>query len=305
MSRDKSSARSVAAVLLVLAMSLLCAAFARAQSPAANAQVIEIKLADLNDDNPLINYRKAVLELAMRASGRPFSIKGCQVADVATSDQRYVELVQTGQYCNLLATSAGSGMTRSLQAIPFPIYLGGGGYRVLLANRHSLERARSIRSLDDLRAFTIGSGIGWVDTSIMQSNQLKVVQSNYLNLFEMLKAGRFDFYNRSIFEAASELETYDPAHQLAIVPDLVLYYPADLFFYTTPGRDDIRDALLDGLRKIHRNGALLDLIQKHRSTRNARLAMLGTHPRVIELKNDRLTPIEHQAIQTYKMDWFK
>ncbi|MBW9336809.1 ABC transporter substrate-binding protein [Herbaspirillum sp. RU 5E] len=305
MSRDKSSARSVVAVLLVLAMSLLCAASARAQSPAANAQVIEIKLADLNDDNPLINYRKAVLELAMRASGRPFSIKGCQVANVATSDQRYVQLVQAGQYCNLIATSAGSGMTRTLEAIPFPIYLGGGGYRVLLANRESLERARTIRTLDDLRTFTIGSGIGWVDTSIMQANQLKVAQSNYLNLFDMLKAGRFDFYNRSIFEATSELETYDPAHQLAIVPDLVLYYPTDLFFYTSPGRDDIRDALLDGLKKIHRNAALLDLIQKHGSTRQVRQAMRGTRPRVIELQNDRLTPIERQAIETYKMDWFK
>jgi hypothetical protein len=175
---------------------------------------------------------------------------------------------------------------------------------VLLANRESLERARTIRTLDDLRTFTIGSGIGWVDTSIMQANQLKVAQSNYLNLFDMLKAGRFDFYNRSIFEATSELETYDPAHQLAIVPDLVLYYPTDLFFYTS------RAATISAMpcwtvSKIHRNAALLDLIQKHGSTRQVRQAMRGTRPRVIELQNDRLTPIERQAIETYKMDWFK
>lgn len=304
MSRDKSSERSVAAVVLVLAMSLLCAASTRAQTTAANAPVIEIKLADLNDDNPVIHYRKALLELAMRASGRPFVIKGCQVANVATSDQRYVQLIQAGQYCNLLATSAGSGMTRTLEAIPFPIYLGG-GYRVLLARRDSLERARTIHTLDDLRAFTIGSGTGWLDTSIMQANHLKVAQGNYMNLFEMLKAARFDFYNRSIFEAASELQAYDPQHQLAIVPDLVLYYPTDLFFYTTPGRNDIREALLDGLRKIHRNGALLDLIQKHHSTRHVRLAMQRAHPRVIVLQNDRLTPSERLAIEHYKMDWFK
>ncbi|BEV13219.1 ABC transporter substrate-binding protein [Herbaspirillum sp. DW155] len=305
MSRDKTSARSVAAAVLVLAMSLFCAASTRAHTTAANAPVIEIKLADLNDDNPVIDYRKALLELAMRASGRPFVIKGCQVANVATSDQRYVQLIQGGQYCNLMATSAGSGMTRTLEAIPFPIYLGGGGYRVLLARRASLERAGSIRSLDELRTFTIGSGIGWLDTSIMQANQLKVAQGNYMSLFEMLKAGRFDFYNRSIFEAASELDAYDPRHQLAIVPDLVLYYPTDLFFYTTPGRDDIREALLDGLRKIHRNGALLELIQKHHSTRHVRLALQGAHPRVIVLQNDRLTPSERLAIETYKMDWFK
>lgn len=305
MNKDKSSARSVLAVLLILAMGLFCTGIARAQSAASHGPIIEIKLADLNDDNPLINYRMAVLELAMRASGKPFVIKGCQVANVATSDQRYVQLIQAGQYCNLMATSAGSSMTRSLEAIPFPIYLGGGGYRVLLAHRQSLEQAQAIRTLDDLRSFTIGSGTGWVDTSIMQANKLQVVQDSYLNLFEMLKARRFDFYNRSIFEAASELEAYDHQRQLAIVPDLVLYYPADLFFYTTPGRDDICAALLDGLKKIHRSGALLELIQQHRSTRNVRQAMQGRHPRVIALDNDRLTPLERQAIETYKLDWFK
>jgi len=308
MSNIKTSARTVAAVLLVLVMGAFCANIARAQSnasPDPAHHVIEIKLADLNDDNPLIDYRKAVLKLAMRATGKRFSIKGCQVADVATSDQRYVQLIQAGQYCNLMTTSAGSSMTRGLEGIPFPIYLGGGGYRVLMANTASLQRARDIRALDDLRRFRIGSGIGWTDTSIMQANGLDVVQGNYLNLFEMLKARRFDFYNRSVFEASGELETYDRDHQLAIVPDLVLYYPVDLFFYTTPGRDDIRDALLEGLRKIHRSGELAELIRQHRSTRQARQLLKSTHPRVIVLNNDRLTPLEREAIETYRLDWFK
>ncbi len=307
----KTSVLSVVASTLVVTMGLMCVCPAIAQStntsPAAagSESTIEIKLADLNDDNPLINYRKAVIELAMRASGKSYTLTGCQITEASTSDRRFVQLIQAGQYCNLMATSAGGELTRGLETIPFPIYLGGGGIRVLLAHRKSLEAATTIRSLNDLRRFRIGSGSGWVDTSIMQANGLTVVQSSYMNLFEMLKAQRFDFYNRSVFEAVGELENYDPQHQLAIVPDLILYYPSDLFFYTTPGRDDIRDALLDGLRKIQRNGALAELIQNHRSTRNARVALKSGKARVLALTNERLTPIEREALETYKLDWFK
>ena len=300
-----SRVRHAVAVFLALASALFAPALAHAQRPATEDNVIEIKLADLNDDNPLINYRKALLELALRASGRRYTISGCQLTDVATSDLRYVQLIKSGQYCNLLATSAGSDLTQGLLPIQFPIYLGGGGYRVLLANHKSLAAAKAIRSLDDLRKFSIGSGIGWVDTSIMQANGLAVVQSNYMNLFEMLKAGRFDFYNRSVFEAAGELESYDARHELAIVPDLVLVYPEDLFFYPSPNREDIRDAILDGLRKIHRNGQLAELLRTHSSTRHARAMLQSAKGRVLMLNNARLTPLERQAIETYKLDWLK
>lgn len=305
MTKIKLRARQAALSLLVLATGLLVSDLAHAQRPPAEDHVIEIKLADLNDDNPLIDYRKALLELAMKASGRRYTISGCQLADVATSDLRHVQLIKSGQYCNLLATSAGSALTQGLLSIEFPIYLGGGGYRVLLANRKSLEAARLIRNLDDLKRFSIGSGIGWGDTSIMQANGLAVVQANYMNLFAMLKAGRFDFYNRSAFEASAELESYDPGHELAIVPGLVLFYPEDLFFYTSPNRADLREALLEGLRKIHRSGELAELIRTHRSTRHARSVLQQAKGRVLVLANDRLTPLERQAIETYKLDWFK
>ncbi len=213
-SKISRCARLAGAIFLALATGVFAAGLAYAQRPPVEDRVIEIKLADLNDDNPLINYRKAVIELAMKASGKRYTLVGCQITEASTSDRRFVQLIQSGQYCNLMATSAGSELTRGLEPIPFPIYLGGGGYRVLLANHKSLDAASAIRSLDDLRKFRIGSGTGWVDTSIMQANGLTVVQGSYMNLFEMLKAQRFDFYNRSVFEAAGELENYDPQHQL-------------------------------------------------------------------------------------------
>lgn len=121
MSKINIRARQAALTFLALALGLFAAAQASAQPSASQDHVIEIKLADLNDDNPLINYRKALLELAMKASGRRYSISGCQLTDVVTSDLRHVQLIKSGQYCNLLATSAGSTLTQGLLPIEFPI----------------------------------------------------------------------------------------------------------------------------------------------------------------------------------------
>ncbi len=49
----------------------------------------------------------------------------------------------------------------------------------------------SVESLDDLRTFAFGLGLGWVDVGILKSNGFRVVTgSSYEGLFEMLVAGR-------------------------------------------------------------------------------------------------------------------
>lgn len=266
---------------------------------------INIKLATVDELNPLIAYRSALIRLAMQASGKKYTLTHCQVPVPSTSDLRYVELIKVGEVCNVFATSAGSQLTEGLNLVPFPIYLGGGGYRVLLANQRGMNNASSITSAEQLKKYPIGSGLDWVDTDILQTNGFELVKGSYLNLFDMLKVGRFDYLNRSVFEATSELDRYDPEHSLSLVPDLLLIYPEDLFFYTTPGRDDIRDSLLDGLQKIYRSGALATLIDTHESTRSARLYLQNHPQRIFRIENPNLPPVERKAIATYWWKWLK
>lgn len=272
---------------------------------AAGGSAIDIKLAATDELNPLIAYRTALIRLAMQASGRKYTLSHCETSNATTSDLRYIALIKSGQACNVFVTSAGSRLTEGLTLIPFPIYLGGGGYRVLLANPSGLRNARSITHIEQLKKYPIGTGLDWVDTDILETNGFALIKGSYLNLFDMLKVGRFDYLNRSIFEAPSELSHYDTDHQLGLVPDLLLVYPEDLFFYTTPGRNDIRDSLLEGLQKIYRNGALAALIDTHPSTRSARPYLQSRALRVFRITNQNLPPAERKAIETYPLKWLK
>lgn len=280
-------------------------AAAAPNTPPPASQVIHLRLAQTDPDNPLIAYRIEVIRLAMQASGKRYTLGPCATPVTPTSDLRYIELIRQGDGCNLFATSVGSRMTRGLLPIAFPIYLGGGGYRVLIANQRGIAQAPLITSLEDLKKHTIGTGDDWVDTDILTSNGFDVVRGSYLNLFEMLKAGRFDYFNRSLFEASGEIGRYSPKGELAVVPNLLIVYQEDLFFYTSPDRRDIHDSLLDGLRIIYRNGKLAELIDRHESTREVRKSLLSTSLRVFRLRNEQLTEAERKTLETYSLKWLR
>jgi hypothetical protein len=52
-----------------------------------------------------------------------------------------------------------------------------------------------VQSLEQLKKYTIGQGIGWQDAKILQHNGLNVVDVDaYESLFKMVAAGRIDLF---------------------------------------------------------------------------------------------------------------
>src|SRR5207237_4020608 len=96
-------------------------------------------------------------------------------------------------------------------------------------------------SLDDLRQFTYGLGLGWIDVEILKSNGFKVVTaSNYDGLFEMLVNRRFDIGLRAAVEIIGEYEARkDTMPELHIEENIVFYYTLPMYFWfpkTAEGR---------------------------------------------------------------------
>jgi hypothetical protein len=98
---------------------------------------------------------------------------------------------------------------------------------VFLVRKESLPRFANVRSLDDLRVFSFGLGLGWIDVGILRNNGLRVVTgSSYDGLFDMLDNGRFDIFLRAAAEVLGEYEDRKQRMpDLAIEPGIVLYYP--------------------------------------------------------------------------------
>jgi hypothetical protein len=63
-------------------------------------------------DNPVITYRKELLEKALQAAGKPYTIKSCDFPASVSSDARVRYGVNMQPYCDVIATSAGGRASR-------------------------------------------------------------------------------------------------------------------------------------------------------------------------------------------------
>lgn len=122
---------------------------------------------------------------------------------------------------------------RNLLPIRIPVDKNLGGYCIFLIRKEDQPRFDSIRTLNDLRKFSFGLGLGWIDVDILRSNNFKVVTgSNYDGLFEMLVNKRFDIFLRAAVEVLDEYqERKERLPDLHIERNIVFYYPLPMYFW--------------------------------------------------------------------------
>src|SRR5258708_26775524 len=147
------------------------------------------------------------------------------------SRQRYEIEHATGKL-TVMYLSTTPEFESTLVPVRIPVDKNLGGYCVFLIRAEDKLRFAKVKTLDDLRRFSYGLGLGWVDVEILKANGFNVVTgSNYDGLFEMLVQKRFDVF----LPAATEvLDEYDQPHKtlsdLTIEDNILLYYPLPMYF---------------------------------------------------------------------------
>ena len=119
-------------------------------------------------------------------------------------------------------------------------------------------RLEKVRTLDDLRQFSIGQSSSWTDVQILKSAGFKLILSDtYSPLFSMLGAGRFDLFSRGAIEIGSEWRLHrDAVPGLMIEKRFILYYPMPRYFFVprTPEGERMAERIEDGLQRLRRSG---------------------------------------------------
>ena len=163
---------------------------------------------------------------------------------------------------------------KNLIPIRIPVDRNLGGYCILLIRKSDRKRFDGIRSLDDLRRFRYGRGLGWVDVDILRASRFDVVTgSSYDGLFEMLVNKRFDVFLRAATEVCDEYdERKGELPDLQIEDSLILYYPLPMYFWF-PRTDEGRRLAAraeEGMRAMLADGtydAIFDKYQRHKIER--------------------------------------
>lgn len=287
-----------ASLLFFLPLLALVMQFAVAVEVTGDSKIIRYPLLSSVAD-PQSAYMLEILRLAVKYSGQAYQL---QPGEAPMQQARAIyELTSSQGKVDILWTMSTDEREARILPIRIPLDKGLIGWRIALLTKANKEMFKNVRSARDLAAFSAGQELDWPDVPILKSNGLPVKTSaSYEPLFNMLKAGRFDYFPRSVFEIQNEFDAH-PEHDLHIDKYVLLHYPAAVYFFVAPRNREMAKDIQNGLEISIRNGSFEKVFQRyqHAAIKNFNLKKRA----VINLRNPLLSTDKMPLNRTEL--WFK
>lgn len=172
-------------------------------------------------------------------------------ARLATSNNQFPNILLEESYDDEFAAKS------KLDFINFPIDLGILGYRVCFVNpQHKAEIARA-DSVEELKKYRLGQGIGWQDAKILKRNGFNVIEVDaYESLFKMVAAGRIDLFCTGANQASNEYQAHQGLQQLSLDNSFALVYKLPRFFFMHPDNQLLKRRITAGLKLAYNDGSM-------------------------------------------------
>jgi hypothetical protein len=221
------------------------------------------------------------LALEKTRSEGPFEI--VHIAQPLTSPRQATELRMNG-IVNLIWDGANKQRETDLWPVKVSLLRHLNDYRVFLIRAEDKDRFANIRTLDQLRQFKAGAGVNWPSTDILRANQIPVVTSiAYEYLFPMLRAKRFDYMPRGVYEAYGEVRA-NARENLAIEQTIFLHYHVPFYFFVSRENKALGQRIERGLRAAIGDGSFDQLFNSVPAFRQAQAEIDARKRIVFELK---------------------
>ncbi|SDP73321.1 hypothetical protein SAMN05216303_106319 [Rhodoferax sp. OV413] len=225
----------------------------------ATSTTITYPRPESNTDLRYVYYWR-LMEAALDRTQAEYGPVVLQQTPFSMNAQRCMEKLLDGSIQVALRSVMPPEYADRLDMVPVPLDKGLLGYRVFLIHSDTQARLAQVSTLDDLRAFRIGQGLGWDDLAILAQARMQVVQgASYDGLFQMLERKRFDLFPRGINEVLAEYRQHRSTEpDLAIDDALLLYYPLSRYFAVKKGPegDALKARLALGLARLRADGGM-------------------------------------------------
>lgn len=237
----------------------LASSFTLAEPVQKDVEVIVAPSYGADEGNQESLYFKRLLHRALQLTVPEYGEFELRLPEQLLMDNRLRVSVQRG-VVDVMWRNSVEGADNGLLRVPVSLLGELTQYRMLLVRKGDLPLYTDSLALSDLRLRVAGVGAQWPDLKVLAHNQLPyVTATGYHPLFRMLAADRFDYFPRGIYQVRGEIEQY-PELDLAMVPNLVLSYPNDVYFYVAPDNPRLAERLTLGLERAQRDGSLDGLI---------------------------------------------
>ena len=239
-----------------------------------------------------LNYYWELLQAALEETTPRWGPFQITVSPNVVSAARAELLLAGSSDITITVRTTSTDREKTLQAVMIPLDKGLTGYRLFMTKAPTQQRLSLVRTLQDLKQFSIGQGINWIDGDILRNAGFQVVTGpNYESLFAMLEANRFDLFSRGINEIGMEFNFASGQYPyLTIEKSLMLYYPLPRYFFFSRTKDGERLAhrVEEGLRLLLKNGKFDKRYQAFKRSILVDLQLAGR--RIFRLDNPYLSP---------------
>jgi hypothetical protein len=270
-----------------------------ASSPAFALDVVIFDRPTAPSDRRL-EFPTAVLRAAMERSSPEFGPYRIDFAVAPMARQRMFQALKDGDLINVATSLANAQWARELLSVQVPVDLGLQCWRIALIDASRQPWLNRLSGPAELKQMRAGVGQTWVTQRVLRENGFRVVSGgSYDGLFEMLMAGRFDYFPRGVNEIFGELDAHRSQFPtLAVEERFLLHDRVPTLFYVSPQAPRLQRRLSAGMESLLKDGTLEAMMLKHfrQDLQRARLCKREQ----IELSNSELDP----ALLERKDIWF-
>jgi len=237
-------------------------------------------------------YHWAILQAALEKTVPQHGPYLMKASELMTERRQAFELKNATGKLTVMYLGTTPEMEKELIPIRIPVDKGLGGYCIFLIRKENQKRFAAVDSLNELRKFKYGLGLGWIDVGILQSNRFQVVTAScYDCIFEMMEHKRSDAALRAAVEVLDEYEQRKTAMpDISIETNLCMYYPMPMYFWFPKTDEGKRLAARaeEGMRLIIEDGSYDKIFTDYQGYKIERLKLKSR--KIFRIDNPFLGP---------------
>ena len=212
-------------------------------------------------------YHWEILKTALDLTIKKYGPYTWTSSEIMSETQQLAEMKKSSPKLTVMIRETNLSYEKFLIPVRIPIDKNLIGYRVLLIEKDEQPRLAKVKTLGELRKFTMGQGENWGDIEILEHSGFKVkTEARYDDLFKSLDAGKFKVFPRGLVEVMDEYRKFKSRYpNLAVESSLLLYYPLPTYFWfqDTKNGQLMAQRVEEGMKLLIESGGLQKIFDKH------------------------------------------
>ncbi len=237
-------------------------------------------------------YQWAILQEALEKTRKKYGEYRLEKSKPMTEIRQVSEMLRKSNQLTVMYLDTKPELEQQLIPVRIPVDKNLAGYRIFMIRGEDKDKFKNIETVNGLRKFTYGLGLGWIDVEILRANRFKVVTgSSYEGLFEMLVNKRFDIFLRSVVEV---LEEYNSRKQkfpdLYLEENILLYYPLPMYFWFQNSKEGkkLAERVREGMLSMIEDGSYDRIFYKYQHEKIEKLKL--SKRKIFKIENPYLVP---------------